>query len=137
MSTLRVILIGVLLTTGCVTEPSSTVRDFAALSTFRDKVLDVPDTVRVGESVTITGYAWGSTTIECNQPDGVQVEVKKNVVRMTGYMIYSTRNAQCAWDYTVYPYTTQVTFDTPGTHTIRFIGKRLVKDSVQKTIVVK
>lgn len=137
MSTLRVILIGVLLTTGCVTEPSSTVRDFAALSTFRDKVLDVPDTVRVGESVTITGYAWGSATIECNQPDGVQVEVKKNVVRMTGYMTYPTRNAQCAWDYTVYPYTTQATFDTPGTHTIRFIGKRLVKDSVQKTIVVK
>lgn len=137
MITLRVLLVGLMLTVGCVTEPSDTVRDLAALSTFRDKVLDVPDTVSVGVPVTITGHAWGSTTVECNIPDGMDVDVKNTVVRITGYMIYPTRNAQCAWDYTVYPYSTEVTFTKVGTHSIRFIGKRLSMDSVVKTIVVK
>jgi hypothetical protein len=121
------------------TEP--TVRRLADLGAKRDQRIDAPDTVRANTPFAATVYFVGSTSVECNTPDGTSVSNDGRLARVQVFMRVPNRGYTCPSDFKLYPQTTMIQFSLPGISVLRLVGGHDpsglgARDSVDRTIVV-
>jgi hypothetical protein len=122
-----------------VTDPEFS-RDIAMLGGRSVARIDAPDTVRVGQTFAVTLYSWGSGTITCNDPAGVEVTRIGNVVRGVIFARYPSGNVVCTSDLRSYQQPFATSFSAAGVGTIRSVGRSGSRssalDSIEKTVVV-
>ena len=100
-----------------------------------------PDTARVGTPFTVTAFAAGSGTRDCNEPDGADVSHSAGMARVEIFVRVKRGRLICTDDLQYYPIAVSLTFAAPGVSVIRVIGTagsgaNAPLDSLERTVVV-
>jgi hypothetical protein len=133
------VLLSVLLAS-CESASEPSVRRRAWLGSPPQAIL-APDTVRAGVAFTVTAFAAGSGTIDCNRPDGADVAQAGGVARVEIFVRVKRGTLVCTDDLRSYPIQVSLSFPTPGVSTIRVIGVTYSEgaypvDSLERSVVV-
>ena len=127
----------------CAPQPTEpTIRLLAYIGRDADRRIDAPDTVRANVPFDVMVYAVGSSSIECNRPDGTALQQRATLARVEGYIRVRSGAITCPSDFRYYPQKLQVRFPQAGIATIRLIGNirtgepATTLDSLDRTVVV-
>lgn len=105
------------------------------------RVIEAPDTVRVGLPFTVIIPVAGSGSVLCNEPDGTSISQSARVARVEVFVRAPQPRPTCTDDIRFYPTSVSLTFTTAGTSTVRVVGASSNElpnrpDSLERAVVV-
>jgi len=88
-------------------------------------VLQLPGTIRAGETFQATVITYGSSS--CTHADGADVQQSASLAEITPYDLWASAYAVCTEDLHSFPRSVSLRFDAPGDAVIRVRGRSLFR----------